>query len=385
MRLKDIRLGKIDITKSVRNLSELECSAEDYQYKDGCDENGVVDDLTDAKFNSLYLGSFMAHRKKDKLYIINGHHRYAKALACEELDTEVFVDEVSIDIEKVLPNKYSDLDESEKEEAEIKIAKVLGACVNIADGNGRVVDAAMIFRTVEATKEDLKDKGISLNKSIADAGMAVANLHKDVFESYLNGNLSLAKAIIIGKNIDDRDKQVIVHNMLNKKKNLNNDAVKGLCKMLTNNDLKVEIQQEQDMSFFAMLGEEKMESEEAVMYVETVAKIKNHFKKGKNVAKYNKNAEEYFNDMNMTKDKLGRLAEDYAKAETIVNDFAYYDTPLRDDILKIISGESETVDVIGIIKDRISEGNIESMIKREAQDEEIEASVKVFGVEDTAS
>lgn len=112
-----------------------------------------------------------------KVYVVNGHNRYDKAL---ELGVKNL--------------RVSFLDAKNDKEAMTQ-----GAIKNLAEGNGTALDAAVYFRNTQATPADLEAQGIPTNKKIVQEGMALASLPDTWFKAAANNPEIMRLAIETGK------------------------------------------------------------------------------------------------------------------------------------------------------------------------------------------
>jgi phage gp29-like protein len=112
-----------------------------------------------------------------QLYVINGHNRLALANRAGA--------------EKVTARIIDAPDAAH--------ARAIGALTNIAEGRGTGLDAAKFFKDTGLTADDLKKKSIPMREQIAQKGLAIAKLEPGLFTKVVNGDLSEARAAIIGE------------------------------------------------------------------------------------------------------------------------------------------------------------------------------------------
>ncbi|HUW32298.1 MAG TPA: hypothetical protein VM223_11865, partial [Planctomycetota bacterium] len=89
------------------------------------------------------------------------------------------------------------------EAKDAKGARVKGALINIAEGQGTVVDAARVFRQEGFTRQALEGEGISLRKDMARQALALANLNGFLFNEVSAGRMSPKMGEVIGKELPD--------------------------------------------------------------------------------------------------------------------------------------------------------------------------------------
>ena len=166
-----------------------------------------------------------------KLYVVNGHNRL-------DLAKKTGVGQVTI--------RYLQA-ESAKE------ARGIGALTNIAEGRGTALDAAKFFRDSGLNRDELEEKGISLKDSIANNGLALADLSEGLFSRVMLGSLSESRAIAISKTVNKRPPTKEVHNsqedllklVENKEKtgrNITNEVIEELAILVQNAPKKEEEQ-----------------------------------------------------------------------------------------------------------------------------------------------
>jgi hypothetical protein len=112
-----------------------------------------------------------------KVYVVNGHNRYDKALDLGVQNLRV---------------QFLDAKDA-------KDAMTQGAVKNLAEGNGTALDAAVYFRNAKTTPADLEAKGIPANKKVVQDGMALAGLPDSWFHAAANDPEILRLAIETGK------------------------------------------------------------------------------------------------------------------------------------------------------------------------------------------
>lgn len=163
-----------------------------FQYKlGGQGEHGVTDALHGVKKWDPNLGGLLQVWKDphdQKTYVVNGHHRLdlANKLGADKVATRFI---------------------GAKDAAE---ARGIGALTNIAEGRGTSVDAAHFFRDTGHTRQALEAKGIPMKERVATEGIALANLHKPIFDRVLAGDLTPARGAIIGHGLDHAQQASVI-------------------------------------------------------------------------------------------------------------------------------------------------------------------------------
>jgi hypothetical protein len=165
----------------LRRLSDLSLDPERFQYKLGHNKAGITDALSDVEWDQNLADPIhtWVDPENGKEYVVNGHHRYdlAKKAGAEHIE----VNEID---NKEFPTAAD--------------ARRFGALKNIADGNGTSIDAAKFFREKGYTPDLLKKANISLKKSVANDGMALARLDDDIFNRVVDGRLDPKLGAAIG-------------------------------------------------------------------------------------------------------------------------------------------------------------------------------------------
>ncbi len=147
-----------------------------------------------------------------KTYVVNGHNRVTLAMNLSVNDLWVRYVNADTDIE----------------------ARAIGALANIADDNGTAIDAGKFFRDRNLTPGNLP-KNIDMKKAICSQGLAIANLHDDLFDYLVQGEMSLPIAVAIGETLPDRALQVDLWELLKKeRRNISADVIRELADIVLN-------------------------------------------------------------------------------------------------------------------------------------------------------
>ena len=158
-----------------------------------------------------------------QVYVVNGHNRLdlAKKLGAEEVTI-----------------RYLQANSA-------KEARGIGALTNIAEGRGTSLDAAKFFRDSGLNKDDLDAKGIPMKESIANNGLALANLSNSLFSRVILGSLAESRAIAVSKIVTDlppsekayqqqEELLQLVEDREKKGKNITNEVIEELALVLQN-------------------------------------------------------------------------------------------------------------------------------------------------------
>jgi hypothetical protein len=192
----DIRVGMRALSKEGRTVlaerltgkefmdtEEIAVDPERFQFKQGTDGQGQQ---TGA---SLSEEEFWNPRAEDvievwddpadgKTYVVNGHNRLALA---KRLGIP------SLPVRRIAATKPG-------------AARAFGAIANISQGQGSAFDAAKFIRESGlTTPEQLKQAGMTGERSWAKDGLALSKLPDDLYRSAVDGDISLRKAVIIGE------------------------------------------------------------------------------------------------------------------------------------------------------------------------------------------
>jgi len=203
-----VRTGKVPEAapkqSRVRDVSpdEIEVDAKRFQYKLNASATGEVGSLSGVKKwdpNLAGVISVWEDPEDGKTYVINGHNRLALArrLGAEEITV-----------------RYLDAPDA-------KHARAIGAMQNIAEGQGTEIDAAKFFRdTGIRDLQGVQDAGLPLNSGKAAKGLALQALPDGLFQTVVQGELSIGRGAIIGGSGLAPEKQEEVFRMLKRNKGM---------------------------------------------------------------------------------------------------------------------------------------------------------------------
>jgi hypothetical protein len=172
-----------------------------FQYKLAAQgAHGTTEALKDVKKWDAELAGTVSVWKdpiNGKTYVVNGHHRLdlARRMGVGSIHAR-FIDA-----------------------PDAQTARAKGALVNIAEGRGTAVDAAKFFRDTGLSHEQAKARGLSLREHTAGQGLAMAGLEDHAFKRVINGELTPARAAIIGGSGLSHEQQRQLVKVLDKPRN----------------------------------------------------------------------------------------------------------------------------------------------------------------------
>lgn len=159
--------------------SSLSVDPDRFQYKILKGQGGQTGSLNGVEnWNPLMAG--VQHVWRDpadgKTYVVNGHNRHALA-------TKLGVPNVDV--------RYIDAPDA-------KQARMQGALVNIAEGQGTAFDAAKLIRDSGMTPDEMRSHGVNLKGRVASQSVPLANLADPIFHAAVRGEIPTERAAIIG-------------------------------------------------------------------------------------------------------------------------------------------------------------------------------------------
>ena len=153
-----------------------------------------------------------------KTYVINGHNRLSKA-------RELGVKEVTV--------RFIDAPDAAS-------ARAIGALTNIAEGRGTPLDAAKFMRDTGLTSKDMVDKGIPMRDKVADEGAALAGLSDKIFSKAIQGEITLDKAVAIGRSgLKPDSDQNALFDLIEKKKQITPEVLTELIDIVRSSSSQV--------------------------------------------------------------------------------------------------------------------------------------------------
>ncbi len=183
----------------------VQADPERFQYKLDVGAEGAGPELKGVKkWNDALGGVLLVWRDPADgvTYVVNGHHRLelAKRLGVPEIDVRYI------------------------QASDWKTARAMGAVANIAEGRGTAIDAAKFMRDTKSTPADLAEQGVSLKGAVAEQGMALAGLDDKLFNRVVQGELSVNRGTIIGRDLPDPAAQRALYDLIQGKGKTLTDA-----------------------------------------------------------------------------------------------------------------------------------------------------------------
>ena len=173
-------------------IARIQVDPSRFQYKQGYNvEDGAGLSLTGAKlYDPGLAGRLTLYHviETDTYYVVNGHQRLAlaKRHGVTEADVQIL--------------ESTDYSESE--------ARAYGAVINVAEGRGTAMDAAIFMRETGTGPEELSNRGVDLADMVASNASALYNLSEPLFRAVRMMTLAEHTAIVIGRELpDDPDGQ----------------------------------------------------------------------------------------------------------------------------------------------------------------------------------
>jgi hypothetical protein len=205
-----------------------------FQFKSNVGRGGVSDKLKDddVEWNPDMAGVISAWTDPadGKTYVINGHHRYDKAVrkGVEELDV-----------------KHIQAKDAQQ-------ARAIGALINIAEGQGTALDAAKVIRDLDWDDAALKKRGIHLRGGLAKEARSLARLAPEVFSKVASGAMDEDAGAAIGSLLSAPEDQIAAASLIERAsrsgQRLTSTEVEDLIK-IAQNAPKIEVQ-DQNFSLF---------------------------------------------------------------------------------------------------------------------------------------
>ncbi len=220
--------------------SEIHSDPVRFQYKRFLGDEGVSSTLKNIDKYDPELGGLIAvwrDPKDGKTYVVNGHHRLELARRTGQ---------------ETLAVRYLKANTAEE-------AKLKGALINIAEGQGKPEDAAIVFRDTGITPDKLeKEYHVSLRGKIAKEGLALSRLHSTIFDAIERGEIPRKWGIAIGENLEDKRAQLEVVKYLERlqkqHKNINSGVLEQLIK-----DIKGDVVAKTNIKENTLFGAETFE------------------------------------------------------------------------------------------------------------------------------
>ncbi|MGL4881274.1 MAG: tape measure protein, partial [Waterburya sp.] len=231
-------------------LDDLHFDPKRFQYKllqtSATGESGSLSGVKSFDRNLAGVVQVWTDPQDGKNYIINGHNRasLAKKLGQKDLDVRFI------------------------EAKNASEARRIGALTNIAEGRGNALDAAKFFRESKITSQsDLNKLGIPLKERIASEGLGIAKLPSELFDMVVQSQLPMERAARIGNSGLGENQQRELFKLIQKQKNITNDAITELADMVKASEV-------QSTSLFDLFGSSTEEQSLAVEMASLQSKVK---------------------------------------------------------------------------------------------------------------
>lgn len=238
-------------------IEEIHFDPQRFQYKRLHSEKGETGSLSGVSSYDKGLGGVVAvwkDPKDNKVYVVNGHNRIAKA---KELGEETHL------------VRFIKADNA-------KGARSYGALINIAEGQGSIIDAAKFFRDSDTTKEDLEKRGIKLTDTMASKALALPNLDERLFKAVILKEIPLETGIIIGEELPNHADQYSLWQLLQKNKKLTNDVVRELAQIANNTKKTTKVEED-------LFGMTQTEESHMIEKAKIIAEINKRLSTDKNL------------------------------------------------------------------------------------------------------
>lgn len=156
-------------------IKNIGVAPKEFQFKRDADEQGVVTPL-EGKYDERLAGNILLYQKKDgKLWVVNGHHRLAKAKEVGETGINA---QIIREADGVTPQQ----------------AFLEGAILNIRGGRGTVYDHAQFFRdNPDASMAELGKESALARRSYKLASES----GEDLYTAFINENITPEQAFAI--------------------------------------------------------------------------------------------------------------------------------------------------------------------------------------------
>jgi hypothetical protein len=164
-------------------------------------------------------------------WVIDGHHRYAKAVASgvSSLPVRVYGPDTGV------PNEGT--------------ARLMGSLLNIKAGRGDAVDAAKVFKESGLAEKDLAKFGVSLEGPVAKEGLGLAALNDALFRKVAVGDIDIPRGAMIGREMPDPAQQDVLVRMIvaheEKYDTLSDKDLAELIRLVKNAPIEAQIYKDQ--------------------------------------------------------------------------------------------------------------------------------------------
>ena len=200
--------------------------AKRFQFKEGGDEYGVTERLQGVtEWDNVKAGTVIFWEDVDgKIFVADGHQRAGLAKRIMDQDPSQDINLVGY--------KLREVDDISAEKA-----RVIAATANIAQGTGTAIDAAKILRVEPGRLSELPPRS-TLVRQARD----LVKLSDDAFGSIVNGVIPPNYGAIVGRLIDDPDKQQAAIQVLAKSDAANAFQAETIVRQVNEQDLVNEVQ-----------------------------------------------------------------------------------------------------------------------------------------------
>ena len=200
--------------------------AKRFQFKEGGDEYGVTERLQGVtEWDNVKAGTVIFWEDVDgKIFVADGHQRAGLAKRIMDQDPSQDINLVGY--------KLREVDDISAEKA-----RVIAATANIAQGTGTAIDAAKILRVEPGRLSELPPRS-TLVRQARD----LVKLSDDAFGSIVNGVIPPNYGAIVGRLIDDPDKQQAAIQVLAESDAANVFQAETIVRQVNEQDLVKEVQ-----------------------------------------------------------------------------------------------------------------------------------------------
>jgi len=207
-RVKNQALSSVGKSTGIAELDpeKIKVDPKRFQFKIAASgKTGSVGSLKGVgKFDQNLSGILQVWKDPDsgETFVVNGHNRL-------DLAKRLGADMVAV--------RYLDAPNA-------KAARAIGALSNIAEGRGTALDAGKFFRDTGITKNDLAQKGIPMQQSHAEKGLALSQLNDVLFRKVVDGTITENQGAIIGSGGLKDEHQNAIYSTIKKRKKDISDA-----------------------------------------------------------------------------------------------------------------------------------------------------------------
>ncbi len=200
--------------------------AKRFQFKEGGDEYGVTERLQGVtEWDDVKAGTVIFWEDVDgKIFVADGHQRAGLAKRIMDQDPSQEINLVGY--------KLREVDDISSEKA-----RVIAATANIAQGTGTAIDAAKILRVEPGRLSELPPRSVLVRQA-----RDLEKLSEDAFGSIVNGVIPSNYGAIVGRLIEDPDKQQAAIQVLARSDVANAFQAETIVRQVNEQDLVNEVQ-----------------------------------------------------------------------------------------------------------------------------------------------